>query len=602
MRVLSLSNVANKSESIRIHSTRIKRCCAPMAGGDNQDGLGRGHNSKQSGIKKRKRLDLEAKLAVLQYLDQPGITQDKAAEKFGVARPTISKIAKDKQLIKDAASLPNRHASKKISANSRVSLLTDMVHQWHVRVETDSPDLNVTGEVLKAKALFFRDRILENYGEHLKQSDIVAFKAFSASNGWLEKYLKRVGTSSRRRCGEHSSVNPAVVENRLQEIRDVLQDVLPENILNIDESVLKHRTTSSRSYCTANSDGRGVKRSKERITVTPIVSAAGEKFTVKIIGKSSRPRALKNVPNINMAFDVEYDFQSKAWQDTSSYMRLLHRINKTAKQRSCTFFILQDNCSSHIAAAKILDPTGSAQSVFKFENLVLIFFPPNATSDCQPLDQGIIRSFKAAFRRCQLSHLLAEYENWCCGDQPPGARFPINDHTHMRNVLQWVKSAYSEIPPNLIRRFFVKSNCLPTVTNANLNQDIDGLSAESCEVDDSVHQLVSMLDDLQLEQSLSVLLGLDGSDVKQIAEEILCIDDKNPTGDGIIDEDDIMLDALITNHMIPLSVVEDDTDDIDILPVVSSSQENAAITASPDFLPCNQSLSGHLRDEAVNIR
>ena len=97
-------------------------------------------------------------------------------------------------------------------------------------------------------------------------------------NGWLEKYLKRVSTSTRKRSGEHNSINPMQVEKHLLEIHKTLIDVPLECIINIDELALQHCTTSSRSYCTVNSDGCGVKGSKEQITVTLGVSASGEKF------------------------------------------------------------------------------------------------------------------------------------------------------------------------------------------------------------------------------------------------------------------------------------------------------------------------------------
>jgi hypothetical protein len=103
---------------------------------------------------------------------------------------------------------------------------------------------------------------------------------------------------------------------------------------------------------------------------------------VQIIGKSARPRVQKNIVDINTAFGVDYNHQRRARQDTASYMRLLHRRNRIAKTKSCIFYAFQDNCSSHVAAAKRMDFQGSIERVFKFENLVLIFFLANATSDC----------------------------------------------------------------------------------------------------------------------------------------------------------------------------------------------------------------------------
>ena len=55
-----------------------------------------------------------------------------------------------------------------------MQLLTDMVHQWQIHVEIDVPMLNVTGEVLKNKALFFQNKILHDFAECLKLSNIVS--------------------------------------------------------------------------------------------------------------------------------------------------------------------------------------------------------------------------------------------------------------------------------------------------------------------------------------------------------------------------------------------------------------------------------------------
>eukprot|EP00474_Spongospora_subterranea_P001549 CRZ02007.1 hypothetical protein [Spongospora subterranea] len=152
----------------------------------------------------------------------------------------------------------------------------------------------------------------------------------------------------------------------------MLNDVELCNIWNIDESALQYRTTSSRSYVSVNSDGRGVKRSKDRLTITPIVSSAGEKMIIQVIEKSTQPRALKGF-DINKTFDVVYDHQKKAWQDGSSMMRLIHRINRESRVQEIHFFVLMDNCSSHVYAAKMLDPNGTVETFFKYRSIVMVF-------------------------------------------------------------------------------------------------------------------------------------------------------------------------------------------------------------------------------------
>ena len=67
---------------------------------------------------------------------------------------------------------------------------------------------------------------------------------------------------------------------------------------------------------TINSDGHGVKRSNECITVTPIVIASGEKLISQVRRKSKQPCVLRGI-DIDKKYQVKYDFKSKAWQDGS---------------------------------------------------------------------------------------------------------------------------------------------------------------------------------------------------------------------------------------------------------------------------------------------
>ena len=294
----------------------------------------------------RKRLSLEEKLQVARYV-KDGKSQTEAALHFGISRPAVNQIVKESEILKAQLEKSSGNAGRKSLKSARSSCLEDALHQWNVRAEIDAPDLNITGEVLQNKALEFRDKILNEYENSLTAATKQYLKNFKASNSWLQIYVSRKGTTSRRRCGESSSTNTEAIADRLGDIRRRLENVPLHHIWNIDETALQHRTTSSRYYMTINSDGRGVKRSKERLTVTPLVSGSGEKLTVQIIGKSKTPRALRGI-EINRTYNVVYDHQSKAWQDGSSMLRLLHRINREAKRRRQMFFVLLDNCSSHV--------------------------------------------------------------------------------------------------------------------------------------------------------------------------------------------------------------------------------------------------------------
>ena len=48
-------------------------------------------------------------------------------------------------------------------------MIEAMLHAWHIRVEIDAPDLNVTRNVLKSNAIHFRDLILSNHGAYYRR-------------------------------------------------------------------------------------------------------------------------------------------------------------------------------------------------------------------------------------------------------------------------------------------------------------------------------------------------------------------------------------------------------------------------------------------------
>ena len=64
--------------------------------------------------------------------------------------------------------------------------------------------------------------------------------------------------------------------------------------------------------------------------------------------------------------------------------------------------LLMDNFSAHISAVDELSPP--------LRNTEVLWLPPNTTSRIQPLDQGIIRTFKAYYRQSWLQYMLAEFE------------------------------------------------------------------------------------------------------------------------------------------------------------------------------------------------
>src|SRR5436189_3042124 len=91
--------------------------------------------------------------------------------------------------------------------------------------------------------------------------------------------------------------------------------------------------------------------------------------------------------------------------------------------------LLLDGFSAHQAGLDLLE----AQDI-KLSNVRVEFLPANTTSICQPLDQGIIRTFKAHYKRRWLQYQLDNYE---AGEDP-------HKKMNVLQALRWATEAWQE--------------------------------------------------------------------------------------------------------------------------------------------------------------
>jgi hypothetical protein len=68
--------------------------------------------------------------------------------------------------------------------------------------------------------------------------------------------------------------------------------------------------------------------------------------------------------------------------------------------------MILDNASSHVVSS-IEVGKSHGFSTLKLSNMTLVFLPPNVTSVVQPLDQGIIPSFKIQYKKKLLRWVLS---------------------------------------------------------------------------------------------------------------------------------------------------------------------------------------------------
>jgi DDE superfamily endonuclease len=131
----------------------------------------------------------------------------------------------------------------------------------------------------------------------------------------------------------------------------------------------------------------GHKKSKERLSVALCANADGfHKLAPLIIGKYANPRCFKNIDIRNLP--MMYRNNTKAWMLSTLFQEWLldfdHRVG--LKYRGQRVLLLLDNCPSHKLEG------------LNLQHVEICFLPPNTTSKIQPMDAGIIMSFKKKYR------------------------------------------------------------------------------------------------------------------------------------------------------------------------------------------------------------
>ncbi|UYV76478.1 hypothetical protein LAZ67_14000543 [Cordylochernes scorpioides] len=181
-----------------------------------------------------------------------------------------------------------------------------------------------------------------------------------------KRFKGRFHISQRRLCGEGASISPAIIDEHLTNLNSILANSGYDsaNIYNADETGLFFQLIPDRTLAHKDENCRGVKRMKQRITVLPCCNSTGtDKRRLLIIGKSAKPRCFRN---FSPHFYCTYTSNSKAWMTSSIFQECLLQFNKQLVSEGRRITLLLDNS----------------------------------------LDSGIIKSFKAQYRKLQIQKMV----------------------------------------------------------------------------------------------------------------------------------------------------------------------------------------------------
>lgn len=346
--------------------------------------------------RKRVALSIADKLKILEELER-GVSGANLARQYNVGTSTISDIKKQSQTIKDYASKLNSEdgsTKRKSMKSAENQELDSAMYMWFMQIRSQGQP--ISGPIICEKAL--QMNILLDGDPN-----------FKATSGWLQRFKSRHGIRELDIQGEKLSADVASAEDFKKTFKEFCRagGFESKNIYNADETGLNWKKLPTKSLVSKRETAApGYKVSKARITAMVCANYTGDhRLPLLIIGKSKQPRCFKGVNKLPVA----YRNQKNSWMDTKIFGDwyenvFIPEVKKHHEKTGSTgkVLLLIDNAPSHPSDVVLSSHDG------KFN---VLFLPPNVTSVLQPMDQGVIETFKRFYRKQLLQMLLLDMEN-----------------------------------------------------------------------------------------------------------------------------------------------------------------------------------------------
>ncbi|KAL2082547.1 hypothetical protein ACEWY4_022365 [Coilia grayii] len=368
---------------------------------------------------RRMELTLTDKVNLIKEAESTKMTRQQLGEKFGIGKTTVTDIIKKKdQYLKQFEE--NADGSRqRVKTTTKFKDVSALVWTWFQQAQ--AKNIPVSGPMVQEKALAIT-----------MDSGVYDFKA---SNGWLDSWRSRYAVKSFKVNGESADVDAQVVDDFKSRIAEMCQGYSAGNIFNTDETGVYFRALPDRTLAHKADDCKGGKVSKERLTVMFTCSMTGEKLKPFVIGKAAKPRCFKHIDV--QTLPVYWNSNKKAWMTGSLFNEYLREFNNLMRRQRRKVLLFLDNATSHCPDIKL-------------SHVTLKFFPANTTSVLQPLDQGIIRAFKARYRKRLLRAVIAKVDNATTASE-------VAKSVNVLDAIRWISGAWNETKTETIVKCFRNS-------------------------------------------------------------------------------------------------------------------------------------------------
>ncbi|KAF2350245.1 HTH CenpB-type DNA-binding domain [Trinorchestia longiramus] len=434
------------------------------------------HKDQINCSRKRTKISLEQKIKIIKRV-QCGESQNEIARELCLNRPTVANILRSKSKYKEL--LNTSPSSIDLSATNvsyrRTDLIVEMEEklvEWlKIQNENYTP---VSSLLLQEKAIAIYDSLKSLHRGSSKDEK----QKFVASRGWLHRFKKRANLHNVKLQDEAADADRTAENEFPNKLADFITDgqYCPQQIFNVDETGLFWKRSATRTFIENNEKSApGHKTAKDRLTLLLGGNAAGDcKLKPMLVYRSQNPRALKGL--VKASLPVIWKANAKAWVTRTLFNEwfLNHFIPECegyCNDQKIPFkiLLLLDNAPGHPASLGDMHP-----------NVKVIYLPPNTTSILQPMDQGVIASFKAYYLRRTFAKILKENKDEKMSLKDIWKKYDI--YSAIKNIADsWAEvkqTSMKEVWKNLCPQFFLNNVDVFNVPIDDAKQDVIGLAKE----------------------------------------------------------------------------------------------------------------------------
>lgn len=410
---------------------------------------------------KRKAYSIKEKLNTVERV-KAGEPRSKILRDMGIPDSTLRGWMKDEDKLRTFAY--NVDIKKKKARTAKDTLLDSVLHSWYLQQKERG--MNVTGAMLKIKA----DEL---------NKDINGENNFKASAGWLYRFQKRHNLGKQRDPDEDDAKNvptlgykeeilhfpyDQVLKNQdvsaadekvhqfCQKVRELLLSggYNDEQVYTCDETGFFYKLLPDNNFLVPSDEPScaNSKRIRDRVTMLFCLNKTGQhKLKPLCVGKYRSPRGFQHVNVSKLPF--WYKCSHNAWMTSAIFMDWFItcfipevRHYQREKKLDEKAVLLLDENPAHPSGDVLVSPDG---------NIQVIFLPKDTTSVVQPLDHGLMATFKSSYRTELIKEVVTTETD---------VKLFLR-HLSLKRMMYIGEKAWSAIKPRTIEKMWHK--CLPMV-------------------------------------------------------------------------------------------------------------------------------------------